>query len=155
MYRISARQILVVAFNFRTICSRHCGRRRALLKSVSAGGRRLYRRSAGGYHRPGRAPDEQNNIEVYRKLSPGVVNVHSTSYARDFFGYVEPREGSGSGSVIDQEGHILTNHHVIEGAQKVAVSFGGQKNYRGHRNRPRSRYRPGRDQVTWKSRKKA
>ena len=55
--------------------------------------------------------------------------MHSTSYARDFFGYVEPREGSGSGSVIDQEGHILTNHHVIEGAQKVAVSFGGQKNY--------------------------
>jgi putative serine protease PepD len=75
------------------------------------------------------APDELNNIEVYKKLSPGVVNVHSTSYARDFFGYVEPRQGSGSGSVIDQEGHILTNHHVIEGAQKVAVNFGGQKNY--------------------------
>src|SRR5207249_2207688 len=42
---------------------------------------------------------------------------------------VEPQEGSGSGSIIDQEGDILTNNHVIEGAQKVAVSFGGQKNY--------------------------
>ena len=58
-----------------------------------------------------------------------MVNVHSTSYARDFFGFVEPQEGSGSGSVIDQEGNILTNYHVIEGATKLAVSFGGQKNY--------------------------
>jgi S1-C subfamily serine protease len=46
-----------------------------------------------------------------------------------FFGFVEPQEGSGSGSVIDQEGNILTNYHVIEGATKLAVSFGGQRNY--------------------------
>jgi putative serine protease PepD len=78
---------------------------------------------------PAVATDEQNNIEIYKTLSPGVVNVHSTSYARDFFGFVEPQEGSGSGSIIDQEGNILTNYHVIEGAQKLAVSFGGQKNY--------------------------
>src|SRR6185312_11113990 len=78
---------------------------------------------------PASATDEQNNIEIYRALSPGVVNVHSTSYARDFFGFVEPQEGSGSGSVIDQAGNILTNYHVIEGATKLAVSFGGQKNY--------------------------
>ena len=73
--------------------------------------------------------DEQNNIDIYRTLSPGVVNIHSTSYARDFFGYVEPQEGSGSGSILDQQGHILTNYHVVEGAQKLAVSFGSQKNY--------------------------
>ena len=82
-----------------------------------------------GITNPAAASDEQNNIEIYRTLSPGVVNVHSTSYNRDFFGFVEPQEGSGSGSVLDQEGNILTNYHVIEGATKLAVSFGGQKNY--------------------------
>jgi len=78
---------------------------------------------------PASAPDEQNNIEIYRTLSPGVVNVHSTTYARDFFGFVDAREGSGSGSILDQEGNILTNYHVIENAQKLAVSLGGEKNY--------------------------
>ena len=42
---------------------------------------------------------------------------------------LKPQEGSGSGSIIDQEGNILTNYHVIEGAQKVSVSLGGQKDY--------------------------
>jgi S1-C subfamily serine protease len=78
---------------------------------------------------PGMATDEQNSIEIYRTLSPGVVNIHSTSYARDFFGFVEPQEGSGSGSIIDQNGNILTNNHVVEQAEKLSVSFGGQKNY--------------------------
>ena len=58
-----------------------------------------------------------------------MVNVHSTSYARDFFGFVDAREGSGSGSILDQEGNILTNYHVIENAQKLSVSLGGQKDY--------------------------
>jgi putative serine protease PepD len=78
---------------------------------------------------PAVATDEQNNIEIYRALSPGVVNVHSTSYARDFFGFVDAQEGSGSGSIIDAEGDILTNYHVIENAQKLSVSLGGQKDY--------------------------
>ena len=69
------------------------------------------------------ATDEQNNIEIYRAIAPGVVNINSTSYARDFFGFVEPQEGSGSGSIIDQDGDILTNYHVIEGAQSLQVSL--------------------------------
>lgn len=128
MYRISARQILVIAF----ISAMFSAATVALVQRFSD----RFQPSGAAFTEGAppvitnvAAPDEQNNIEVYKKLSPGVVNVHSTSYARDFFGYVEPREGSGSGSVIDQEGHILTNHHVIEGAQKVAVNFGGQKNY--------------------------
>jgi S1-C subfamily serine protease len=78
---------------------------------------------------PSTVTDEQNNIEVYRTLSPGVVFIHSTSYARDFFGFVEPQEGSGSGSILDQQGNILTNYHVIAGAQKLSVSLGGNKDY--------------------------
>ena len=116
MYRISARQILVIAF----ISALFSAAAVALVQHFS----NRFQPSSSAFSEGappvitnGSAPDELNSIEVYKKLSPGVVNVHSTSYARDFFGYVEPREGSGSGSVIDQEGHILTNHHVIEGAQ--------------------------------------
>jgi S1-C subfamily serine protease len=129
MFRISARQILLIAlvsglFAAGTVLVIDRFSNKLQPASVA-----FSEESPLGLTNPAVAPDEQNNIEIYRKLSPGVVNVHSTAYARDFFGFVEPREGSGSGSVIDQEGHILTNHHVIEGATKVAVSFGGQRNY--------------------------
>jgi S1-C subfamily serine protease len=78
---------------------------------------------------PSLATDEQNNIEVYKAMAPGVVNITSTAYVRDFFGMVEPSEGSGSGSVIDAQGNILTNYHVVERSQKLTVSFGGGRNY--------------------------
>ncbi len=127
MYKLSARQILMIAlisglFAAGTIAivDRLSNRMQPARAAFSEG-------SPSGIADP--ASDEQNNIDIYRTLSPGVVNVHSTSYARDFFGFVEPQEGSGSGSIIDQDGNILTNYHVIEGAQKLAVSFGSQKNY--------------------------
>jgi S1-C subfamily serine protease len=129
MYRLSARQIILVALISGVFAAGTMAVVDRLANRFQPASAAFTEEVPAGITNPAAAPDEQNNIEVYRKLSPGVVNVHSTSYARDFFGYVEPREGSGSGSVIDQEGHILTNHHVIEGAQKVAVSFGGQKNY--------------------------
>src|SRR5919205_919632 len=129
MYRLSARQILLIA----------------LISGLFAAGAvmfvdRIYNRfqpsgiafseaPPAGITDPATSTDEQNNIEVYRTLSPGVVFIHSTSYARDFFGFVEPQEGSGSGSILDQQGNILTNYHVIEGAQKLSVSLGGQKDY--------------------------
>jgi S1-C subfamily serine protease len=129
MYRLSARQILLIAL----ISGLFAAGAIAVVDRVSnrlQPARAAYSEdSPKTITDPAIATDEQNNIEIYRTLSPGVVNVHSTSYARDFFGFVEPQEGSGSGSVIDQDGNILTNYHVIEGAQKLAVSFGGQKNY--------------------------
>ena len=45
---------------------------------------------------------------------------------QDFFFNVVPEEGSGSGFVLDKEGHILTNYHVIEGAERIEVAFGDQ-----------------------------
>jgi putative serine protease PepD len=129
MYRLSARQILVIAL----VSGLFAAGAIAVVDRVSnrlQPAHAAYSETAPStITDPATATDEQNNIEIYRTLSPGVVNVHSTSYARDFFGFVEPQEGSGSGSVIDQSGNILTNYHVIEGAQKLAVSFGGQKNY--------------------------
>ena len=129
MYKLSARQILMIA----------------LISAFFAAGAmvivdRVYNRfqpsqaaftetPPAGISDPATSTDEQNNIEVYRTLSPGVVFIHSTSYARDFFGFMEPQEGSGSGSILDQQGNILTNHHVIAGAQKLSVSLGGKRDY--------------------------
>jgi putative serine protease PepD len=67
--------------------------------------------------------DEKNNVAVYQKASPTVVNVISSVITRDFFLNPVPREGSGSGSVIDSRGYILTNNHVIKDAQKLEVTL--------------------------------
>ncbi|MCS6806669.1 MAG: trypsin-like peptidase domain-containing protein [Acidobacteriota bacterium] len=66
--------------------------------------------------------DERNNIEVYRRVSPGVVNISTVTYVRDFFS-VYQQEGGGTGSIIDEQGHILTNHHVVEGAERLTVTL--------------------------------
>ncbi len=129
MYKLTARQILIIALVSGLFAAGIVAVMDRVSNRLQPAGSAFSEKSPGGITDPTEATDEQNNIEIYRTLSPGVVNVHSTSYARDFFGFVEPQEGSGSGSIIDQEGDILTNNHVIEGAQKVAVSFGGQKNY--------------------------
>lgn len=67
--------------------------------------------------------DEKNNISIYQKASSSVVNVISTVITRDFFLNPIPREGSGSGSIMDTQGHILTNNHVIRDAQKLEVTL--------------------------------
>lgn len=129
MFRISPRQILAVALLSALFAAGAIAVVDRLSSRFQPSGSAFSETPLKGLTDPATATDEQNNIEIYRSLSPGVVNVHSTSYARDFFGFVEPQEGTGSGSVIDQDGNILTNYHVIEGATKLAVSFGGQKNY--------------------------
>ncbi len=129
MYKLSARQVLAIALLSALFAAGAIAVVDRLANRFQPSSYALSEATPAGITDPATATDEQNNIEVYRTLSPGVVNVHSTSYARDFFGFVEPQEGSGSGSVIDPEGNILTNYHVIEGATKLAVSFGGQKNY--------------------------
>ncbi len=67
--------------------------------------------------------DEKNNIAVYEKVADGVVNVTSIAVQMDFFFNAFPRQGSGSGSIIDAKGHILTNHHVVANAQKLEVTL--------------------------------
>jgi len=67
-------------------------------------------------------PEERVNIAVYEQTNQSVVNITTTMVRGDafFFGEV-PSEGSGSGSVLDRQGHILTNYHVIEGAREADV----------------------------------
>jgi S1-C subfamily serine protease len=74
--------------------------------------------------------EEQNNILVYRKNIPSVVNVTSRAMKFDFFYGAVPQEGQGSGFVIDKDGHILTNYHVIEDAQQLEVTLHNRKKYR-------------------------
>ena len=67
--------------------------------------------------------DEENNVEIYRRLNAGVVNITSRAVAYDFFFNPIPSDSSGSGFVFDTHGHILTNHHVVKGAQRLEVSL--------------------------------
>jgi S1-C subfamily serine protease len=74
--------------------------------------------------------EEQNNISVYRKNIPSVVNVTSRAMSFDFFYGMVPQEGQGSGFVIDKDGHILTNYHVIADARQVEVTMHNRKKYK-------------------------
>src|SRR5437762_5677154 len=81
---------------------------------------------------PGESLDseEQNNIGVYRKNIDSVVNITSRAVTFDFFYGLVPQEGQGSGFIIDKEGHVLTNYHVIAEARQVEVKLHNQKKYR-------------------------
>ncbi|OQY24843.1 MAG: hypothetical protein B6I34_03135 [Anaerolineaceae bacterium 4572_32.1] len=67
--------------------------------------------------------EEQLMIEVYDRVSQAVVHITSRAYVYSFFYEVVPQEGSGSGFVYDQSGHIITNYHVIEGAEELEVTL--------------------------------
>ncbi|KXK00927.1 MAG: DegP2 peptidase [Acidobacteria bacterium OLB17] len=134
VYQLSGRQILVLSLASAFIAigisaavalfvvSRQSADPSAVAKAESAS-------PNAGISDPSTVSDEQNSIEVYRTLAPGVAFINTTSYQQDFWGNVQEGKGNGSGSVIDSNGDILTNYHVIEGAQKLSVSFGGDKTY--------------------------
>ena len=73
--------------------------------------------------------EERNNIAVYDRVADGVVNVTSTAVQMDFFFNAFPTQGSGSGSIIDTKGHILTNHHVVANAQKLEVTLADESKW--------------------------
>lgn len=132
VYQLSARQIILLAFATALIA---VGATSLLYKlyeklpSSSANEASFTEASPSGISDPSQVSDEQNNIEVYKTISPGVAFINTTSYTQDWWGDVREGRGNGSGSVIDNQGHILTNYHVIEGAQKITVNFGGEKIY--------------------------
>src|SRR6267142_1199286 len=74
--------------------------------------------------------EEQNNIGVYRKNISSVVNITSRVMAYDFFYGLVPQDGQGTGFIIDKDGHILTNYHVIQDAREVWVTLHDRKKYR-------------------------
>ncbi|MFY9561678.1 MAG: trypsin-like peptidase domain-containing protein [Terriglobales bacterium] len=74
--------------------------------------------------------EEQNNISVYRRNIGSVVNITSRAMTFDFFYGLVPQEGQGTGFIIDKEGHIITNYHVIAEARQVEVTLHNRKKYR-------------------------
>lgn len=77
---------------------------------------------------PSVATDEKNNQEVYNATSPSVVNITSTVYVQDWFN-AYPQKGTGSGSILDKEGRILTNYHVVQDAAELEVTLASGKKY--------------------------
>jgi len=68
---------------------------------------------------------------VYEAVGDSVVHISVTAVGYDFFFNAVPQEGSGSGFVYDEEGHIVTNYHVIENAQDIRVIFADGATYTG------------------------
>ncbi len=73
--------------------------------------------------------EEQTNITVYRKVLPAVVNITTKAVAFDFFYGEVPEQGQGSGFLLDRAGHILTNYHVVAGAQQLEVTLSNRSRY--------------------------
>ena len=79
----------------------------------------------------GLSSDENNNIEIYKAAKESVVYITSTTYQRDFFFGVQAVQGLGSGFLINADGQILTNFHVISGSSDVEVTVApDQKPYK-------------------------
>jgi len=132
VYQLSARQVLLLAFASALIAVGatallyNLGRFWTLRSDSTLA---FAEQAPAGISDPSAVTDEQNSIEIYKAISPGVAFINTTSYQQDWWGDVQEGKGNGSGSVIDTSGNILTNYHVIEGAQKLTVSFGGDKMY--------------------------
>jgi S1-C subfamily serine protease len=73
--------------------------------------------------------EESINVRIYRQASPAVANILTKATEYDFFMDPVPVEGAGSGFVIDPRGYILTNFHVVAGAQSLEVILGDKSKY--------------------------
>ena len=76
-----------------------------------------------------RLVDEQNNVEVYQRCNPAVVNITAVTLTRDFFFEITPQKGVGSGAIIRSDGYIVTNDHVIGNAQNVEVTLSDKSQF--------------------------
>jgi S1-C subfamily serine protease len=67
--------------------------------------------------------DELNNIQIYERANRAVVYVTTVTTQYTWFYQAVQQEGTGSGVIIDQLGHVITNYHVINGADKISITL--------------------------------
>src|SRR5688500_6353469 len=106
----------------------------ATYAALSEGGTRTVIRPAAATQtaEPAASTSESLSVsEIYEKTSKSVVEITSISSQSTPFGQEEQAQGQGSGFVYDDEGHIVTNQHVVDGAQTVSVRFWGGASYDG------------------------
>jgi len=74
-------------------------------------------------------PEERVNVAVYENCNKSVVNINTMATNTNLFLLDVVSEGAGSGSVLDRQGRILTNYHVVEGAREIQVTLFDSKSY--------------------------
>lgn len=74
-------------------------------------------------------PEERTNIQVYERANRSVVHITTKTGQRELLFLEVPAEGTGSGSILDQRGHILTNYHVVEGASEIRVTLASGESF--------------------------
>ena len=117
----------VLVAGFLAVTSAGHWRLAQILPQLSSGGR-LWEApalAASAY-----SPDEQNNIDIYKSAHEATVNITSRVYRQDWFFQLYPEEGSGSGFIVNADGTILTNNHVVRGSSQLTVKLSDLKSYK-------------------------
>jgi S1-C subfamily serine protease len=117
--------VLVAGFVYITSVARwDVGR---LLQPIRSAGRLWTEASAAG---PGFSADEQNNIDIYKAARDATVNITSIVYREGWFFQLTPEKGTGSGFILNPNGEILTNNHVVSGgSSRLTVTLADKKTY--------------------------
>jgi S1-C subfamily serine protease len=94
------------------------------------------RRTTGSWHTLGKAStagfstDELNNIDIYKTAHLATVNITSVVWREGWFFQMYPEKGTGSGFIINPDGRIITNYHVVSGGQQLTVTLANKKQYK-------------------------
>ena len=101
-----------------------------LRKALTGGGNAPLWSEPGVAHSAGLGSDEINNIDIYKAAKDSVVYITSTVYQQNWFFEAVPTKELGSGFLINGDGQILTNFHVISGSAQVEVTLPDQSRYK-------------------------
>ena len=118
--------VLVAGFLYLTSVSRWDISR--ILRPVGVAGRLWAEPEAA--QTAGYSADEQNNIDIYKTARQATVNITSIVYREGWFFQLYPEKGTGSGFIINSEGQILTNNHVVSGTAQLTVTLEDKKVYK-------------------------
>ncbi|PWU12273.1 MAG: peptidase S1 [Terriglobia bacterium] len=120
--------MLVAAFVYVTSISRWDMAR--LLQPIRSAGR-LWTEGQASAAGPAFSADEQNNIDIYKAARDATVNITSIVYREGWFFQLVPEKGTGSGFILNPNGEILTNNHVVSGGgSRLTVTLSDKKTYK-------------------------